>query len=588
MINLNDPKHRQRLAKAVAHGYQQHQVDAQRRSSTIKAYLGMVPSPGSWGWMYETETYKRKLPKGNLLQLGALNFQIALAYGEPQFLVKARTPEYAGLAEDLSHAINRMAMLLNLGKTVRRVAADSFFGYGIFKTGLGELPKSAQQATGQRWGPCIWGVSQPNYLYDIGADDWDNVDYVGDIYSRGLDEARAMFPGQEDRLEPRDRNDVEQLRHLVAKPDRFETAEEKVWFVELFIPSANVIGVWPFRDTSFADINEPPLITIPYTGHWSGIYRPLGHIYTPDELAPVAMAESSKSLHFLFQDLFGRTADQALRAKINPLYRQGSDRDMRRAYSTEDREPVGVGNPKDFRSDEMGYFEIPGPSQSQTGFLAAVVNMFKMLNPFADDPATDSTATGKQLQRDTTNAFVAEARRKLHRELQLVGYQLGTLLLNDQHIVLPSSAPLLPGSDIMVDRTWRPGPRQTKRIDDFDISINPYSLPLRTPEQKLAVLTALSDRFVAMAAQRAQGAPINLEATMKTFAEYSGCPEIRDWFEEIDPLYQARKTNSLPAPPKPGAGHYVRENVSEKSNAGALVENLSQNVSETGQAPRFQ
>lgn len=585
MLNPLNPDHRLRFSRALENSHTELQRFARMRDSTVKAYLGVSPHAGDWDWSGLEKKYRDSLPKGNLLQLAGLNMQIALAYGEPEFLSTARVPEQAGLAEKLGPALNRMAKLLNLGDVARDVAADSFFGYGIFKVGIGELPLSAQAATGLRVGPCVWRVGQNNFLYDISASNWDNVSYVGDSYPMALNDAQELYPHAADRLTSMSGTDQLDSKHVLARPSQFQTAEEEVWLVDIYFPQARLVATWLVQNESFRSVSDEPLSVREYEGHWSGVYQVLNHLYAPDELVPVAQAESVKSLHFLFNDLLHLTSEQARHAKVNPMYQTGADKDMRRLWDAADRRPVGVTDPSRF-----GLFEVPGPTQSQTAYMAAVMQMFKQFVPAADEPQRAPTATQGALMRQSTNAVIAEARRKFNRALQMVGYKLGYLLMGSDEITLPASKPLRPGSRVSVDISWNPAslePR-TARIDDFDIDIEPYSTIYRAPEERQQQLFAAVSQIVPLMQLQASGAPINMEEVLSTMAEYSRLPELKNWFEEVDPLHAAKRQSSRISAPRLGVGQYVRHNVSEKTDAGALEANLGQAMGDDGSSSRLE
>ncbi len=352
-INPLDSSHRVRLSRAMTESHRELQHYARLRDITIKAYLGVSASTTGPEWAKTTgwgnagsrgknqSKYKKSLPKGNLLQAAGLGLQVALAYGEPQYLFKARMPAHIGLAEKLTAGVNRMVTLLNVGDTARNIAADSYFGFGIFKVGIGLLPASARATTGLRVGPCIWRVGQDDFIYDIHAKDWHNkMAYIGDMYTMPVDDAVELYPKHKDRLVTLTDTERIDSRHVLPRSSNMASPEGEVRLIDVFFQDIGAIGTWPMRGDSFADIEGEPLLVRDYNGHWSGIYEILNHLYSPDELVPIAQAESVKSFHFLFNDLMHLTSEQALNAKINPMYRKGNDRDMQALWNAKDRVPV--------------------------------------------------------------------------------------------------------------------------------------------------------------------------------------------------------------------------------------------------------
>lgn len=574
-IDPTSKTERIQLSRSLDRSYQELRKFNKLRQVTIRAYLGISEDTLNAEWSkHSTKRDRRFLPKGNLLQVSGLSHQIALAYGEPRVTAKAIMPEDAGTAMTVGPALNRMANLLNLGDIHRNVAADSYFGYGIYKVGIGYMPPAAQAATGLKIGPCVWRVGQNNFLYDITADSWDKIGYVGDIYPMSIKTAKMLYPGHEDQLQSFMDGDRMDAPTVFPRRSRFDTPEESLWLMDIYFPESGVVGTWPVRADSFTTIADKPLVLREYNGHWSGVYQVLTHLYSPDELVPVAQAESVKSIHFLFNQLLEKTSDQALNAKVNPLFHIGGQKDMERLWKAKDRYPVSITG----AANVPQLFEIPGPTQSQSAHMAALYNFFKDFNPTVDEPSRAPTATQGTLERETTNAIVAEARRKDTRALQLVYYKLGHLMLNTPGLVLRDSQPLRPGSDIPLELTFRSDNPTNITIDD--LKIEPASTVYRSPETKVAQLTSSSQLITQAMMLAAQGAPINIEKVIDTLAEYNDLPELREWFEPADPLAQVRRTASEQSVPRIGAGQYEHRSVSERTTPGALEQLLTQQPAE--------
>jgi len=554
------------------------------RDTTVKAYLGKSEHDPGLSIYGGNERYKLALPKGNLLQMAGISLQVALAYGEPQYLCTSRSAEHLGLAERLGPALNRLATLLNLGETARMIAADSFFGYGILKCGEGRLPLAAQEALGMTHGPCVWRVGQDDFGYDVTAKTWDDCSYIYDIYTMPLNEAQEEYPEHAQELSGMTDVDRMDALHVMPRSSRTVSPELEVLFIDVYFPQAKLIATWPLRANSFKTLSDEPYRVRPYTGHWSGLYQVLTHLYSPDELVPIAQAESTKALHYLFNDLLAATAEQARLAKVNPIYTAGAEKDMQKLWRAKDRYPVPVVDPSRF-----GRFEIEGPTQSQTAYMQGIQGFFKTFVPTLDEPQRAPTATQGNLIRQTTNAMVAESKRKFLRVMQLVGYKLGDMLMKSE-FMLPLSRPLRAGSNIQLDISWLPmsqDPRSTK-IDDFDLSIEPYSLVYRSPEEKLQLLTTVTQQVLPIFQAKAMGFPINLEKVLTTYKDYAGLPELAGWFDELFPEYQAQASAGRISAPRPGVGEYTRHNVSEATDAGAMEVNFAQNgASDEGSVVRF-
>lgn len=576
MIDPTSSVHLARLSRSADHAASQLNRYNRMRADTIYDYLGLSPFEPDYTWDRldgETSPYRRNLPKGNLLQLDAIASQIGMAYGEPQYLATARQPEHYGTADSLEPALNRMALLLNLGDIARKVAADSFFGYGIFKVGVGRLPAFARAFTGLEVGPCIWRVGQPDFIFDVTCrGQLDKCGFMGDIYTMPLDEAIEQYPQAADRLVEMKDEDWNDRRYSLNQHSQAYTPEPMVSLYDGFLPGTGVVATWVLRGHQMRSLADQPIGIRDFDGHWSGIYEILSHLYQPDDMLPIASAESVKAVSALFNDILALTSEQARNAKYNPTYHRGGEKDMAALWNASDRAPVAIDG-----STEIGAFEIPGPTQSQTNYLGAVLSLFKTMTFNLDARLglgnLGGTATESRLVNEQANALTAEMRRKFLRSLQLVGYKLGHLMMQDQSLFLPLSRQLIPGSQIRVDASWRPPDQQPRvaKIDDFDVSVDSYSLKIREPEQRLAQISQIEQQIIlpAMAAE-AQGFPIDSREVLKTAAKYSGNPELLDWHSPVDPVRQQLKRDSATTAQRPDVGRYVRENVTEQTSDGDL------------------
>jgi hypothetical protein len=581
MINPTNSNHLARLSRSADHAVSQLDKFHRMRADTIHAYTGLSPFEPDYAWDRLDDTssdYRRGLPKGNLLQLDAIATQLGMAYGEPQFLAQAQQPEHYGTADSLEPALNRMSLLLNLGDTARKVAADSFFGYGIFKVGVGRLPAAARAFTGLTYGPCIWRVSQPNFVYDVTSQGQvEKCGFMGDIYTMPLDDAIEMYPNAADRLVELTDSDWNDRFSTSNQHSRSYTPEPMVVLYDGYLPGTRVVATWVIRGRQMRSLADQPIGIRDYNGHWSGVYEVLNHLYQPDDMLPIAQAESVKAVSYLFNDILSLTSEQARNAKYNPTFVKGGEKDAAALWGARDRVPVGVEG-----SSEFGVFEIPGPTQSQTNYLSAIMGLFKQMTFNLDARLglgnLGGTATESRLINEQANAMTAEMRRKFLRSLQLVGYKLGHLLMESQDIVLPLRRPLMPGSDITVDVSWKTPQEQPRvaKIDDFDVHVESYSLRMREPEQRLAQISQIEQQIIlpAMAAE-AQGFPIDSREVLKTAAKYSGNPELLDWHNPVDPVRQQLKRDSSMTAKRADVGRYVRENVTEQTSDGDMAQALN-------------
>lgn len=579
MIHPDMPAHRARLAPSMNFWYREHDKYRQNRREGLINFAGTTEFAQSLGI---DRSDKRML--GNLFQLGGIAHSITLASNAPRYILVANTPASDAIAVRGQEWLNRYAPLIGLGNVARGIALDSYFGYGIVRVDRGLLPPGVRHLTGQQVGPTCRRVSQDNFGYDGDATEWMDVSYIYDLINVPLDDAKkfepflAFNPEATERLSEYNRATTQQTNSTVHNSEGYgRRAVAMTRLVSVYFPHTGVTAVWPANDGSFQSVNSNPLLITPWGGHHTGPYAVLSHLDIPDNLIPIPQSESTKALHFLFNELADITSQQAKDAKYNPTYELGSQRDIETWQNAADRQPIPVSN-----IQRLGSLEIPGPSQSQTSYMNAVLAMW---NEFSGNPrdtlglgATAPTARQSELIRSNTTLRGGEARRKMNGVMELTARKLLHLALNDQNLRFPMRLQL-PRTKLTVDVSWFPPSEmpRTNTADDFDLKVVDGSMEMRTAEQRLASLNQATGQILQLAMAAAQGAPIDMESVVETHAEYGDLPELREWWSGILPEFQQQKAASgfTPSGDKPN-GQYTRENVSTRTDEGAITQALTQ------------
>jgi hypothetical protein len=351
----------------------------------------------------------------------------------------------------------------------------------------------------------------------------------------------------------------------------------------VYLPFSGLEVFWPANNLTFSQVGDKPLLVRKWAGHHNGPYDILSLLDIPDNLIPVTTSEAVKNLHYLVNDLQDILAFQAREAKIVPVYETGSQRDMDRLDAGEDRKPVGVSN-----IQKIGQWERPGPTQSQSAYMAAATQMFKEQAGNMDDTLglgqTASTATQSSLIRQRTNARTEESRNRMEEMMISIGEKLAHLALNDQTLTLPMREPIQGVEGIHMDMSWLP-PQLMPRpqsVVEYGIDVVHGSMAPRDPQQRLAQLNEAMGQIAQFAQLAAQGVPIELDEIVKIQAEYRDLPELTKITSSmLQQIALQRMQQGAPEPStagdpsKPG-GNYTRTNVSERTPQGALQQNLTQ------------
>lgn len=583
MIDPTFDGDRSRLALALDHNFQLHQTYRELRRETVLNCSGSTEVGAAMG--IEQGVAGKKRVWGNLLQLAQQSHIITLAYNDPRFLIVPNTPEGDAIAPRLEAWLKRYTNLLNLGDIARAVAADSFAGWGIVKVARGLLPPGARAIAGQQLGPMCWRVSQDNFIFDGTATSWDYCSFIADMVTVPLKEAQnhesflKFNPEATQNLQEFSMAAGNTDSRVHKNPMRAAMAVPMVRLVRVYLPYSNVVATWEANQDTFANVATKPLLIEDFVGHHTGPYGVLSHLDIPDNLIPVAQSESVKQLHFLYNDLAEITAEQSRKAKYNPVYEIGSQRDMEKLNNADDRAPVGVSN-----IQKIGGWEIPGANQAQTSVMLATAQLFKEYVGNLDDTLglgqTAPTATQSAMIRQRTSARGAESRRRMDRLMELVARKLCHLALNDPTLAMAAFEPVR-GTTLRVDKSWLPETElpRSKNADDFLITIIPDSMGYRDPETRVTQLNEAIGQIAQMGQLAMSGIPIELDKVVEIQAKYRDLPELREIYLGLLPEYGQQKQMASSAamhdPSKPN-GDYTRTNVSEQTNGGAIQQNLTQ------------
>jgi hypothetical protein len=580
VIDPSFAAHRQRLSKASDHWMREHEVyRADRRESVIN-FIGSK----TFASTLTDKPADEKRMIGNLIQLAGQARVTQLAYNAPRFTIVSNNPRGDILAVRGEEFLNRYAPLIGIGNVARAIALDSFFGYGIVQVDQGILPYGVQRIVGQQLGPMVQRISQDHFLFDGSASCWEDVGFVATLRCVPLDEARSFEPFL--RSNPKLAEALQEFNMDNGRTDSrvhrsagspMRNAQAMTRLVSYYFPSTGVTAVWPANDHTFSAVSEEPLLISPWTGHHTGPHAVLSDLDIPDNLIPVPQMESTKRLHFLFNELMEITSAQALEAKFNPTYEMGAQRDMERWKAAPDREPIPVSS-----NAKLGGLEIPGPTQQQTAYQMGIYSMFKEFNGNLDDIAglapTAATAGQSRLIRSATSQRGAELRARMDRVMELVGRKLLHLAMNDQTFKFPMRRPIA-GTRIMEDVSWLT-PAEMPRggtVDDFDIQVIPESMRFRSAEERLQQLNEATMQIAQAAGIAAQGVPLELSKFVETQARYRDLPELREWFLALLPEQQNKKAAAMPMPnPSKPNGEYNRTSTSTRTNGGAMEQAFAQ------------
>jgi len=97
---------------------------------------------------------------------------------------------------------------------------------------------------------------------------------------------------------------------------------------------------------------------------------------------------------------------------------------------------------------------------------------------------------------------------------------------NDQALTIPASVQV-PGSNIRVDSSWTPE-RRVGTLEDYGLSVVPYSTVFKTPQQQLNELYATLDRIAPLWPMfQASGATLDAQELLEQISDLLDRPEFK-------------------------------------------------------------
>lgn len=485
----------------------------------IQQYLGVH---------YSQEAAADRVPI-NMIELAHTIYLNNLVGGTPQVNVTTFHDQLKPGAANLKLAVNHVAKEIKLGKTLRQVAADALFGYGMVKTGICDYDDhmNALNSPGQWF--CD-RVSPDDSVWDMEARDLRQVTYIGNRYRMRLFDIRnAEYFDETARMKvraaDRDYSDIdetatERIADLAGSrsknmTDRFVEYAE-LW--DIYLPREQVLIT--FADQEGLD----PLRIAEWGGPEGGPFHMLQFTQVPDNVLPLAPAMLWMDMHLLFNQMFNQLARQALRQKDVIAFQGDATQDALAIQKTSDGEFVRVDNPQQIKE-----FKFGGIDESSWSFLLGGRNLFSYMAGNLD--ALGGLAPSSETVRQ--DAMLNENASQRVREMQNAMSEFTGEVMRDGAFYLWTDPfidlPLVkrePGLDFDIPVRYTPEMREGDFLD-YNFSIEPHKLVQRTPGEKAQSVTQVLNMFTPyLEIMGQQGLTPNFPRIIQLLGDYMNMPEI--------------------------------------------------------------
>ena len=522
----------------------------------------------------------------NLMYQTANVYMMSMAANRPQVLVTAEDPRLIGFRSTFQTNLNNLLEQLKVHVTFQQCVLDAFFCFGVAKTTLGdhgsvEIETNKFVDPGR---PYIGRVSFDDFGFDTSSHDWSKIRYAWDCYQvpmRKLVEDPVMY-------------DQELVRNLQPStvPQRSQIGEERVAEIQTegdpdsvdLEPMVTLMDVWlPERQQVWICAKDhsslPPLAVVDWYGRESGPYQILRLGMVPDMILTATPAMQLAHLHDVVNRLIRKGEKEAKNRKQVGIGTPAAAADAATIVKASHGDFVTVKNIADI--GEISFNGVDGPTQA---FAIGLEDLFDRmagnLQAMGGLGPQSGTATQDQLIHDRVSKNEAFMLTSVLEFMSDVVLDAAHLMWNDAALQIEGTL-TIPGTDWTVPNNWTPDHR-VGRFDQYGFRIDPYSLPYRSPLQRLEALNSALQLYLEMqsAGVLAQyGAQIDVQKLVEIQAELLGEPRLKEVVRfdapAQDPDPRSQGDGGMP---RDTVRKYVRENVptggTEKSRHGTLQQTL--------------
>ena len=534
-----------RLVTAFDHSRRKLQTFRERRLSMIRQFVGGAWSDGG---------APDKVPV-NFLEMALGIYRRQVAARAPRVMVRSKNGDNIPFADDLEIALNIAIDDIRFDDTMRRWVLEAMFGMGVLKVGL--APSDQKEIFGfthDPGQPFADVVDFEDFVFDITAKRWDQVQFCGNRYALPLDAVRdlKMFKGANlSKYERRTSNEQgdEKVSNLVDDGGSYgeETYMDLVELWDIWLPYENIIATFQAGPDGGIETRNP-IRVVDWEGPEGGPYHLLSFGDVPGQIMPLPPAALMIDLHELGNRVFRKLGRQADRQKTVTLIASGNQEDGRRLTDANDGDAISVDRPEATKEVRYG-----GVDQAALAFFQQLRQLTSYfggnLETLGGLNNATNTASQEQLVKSQATMRIADMQERATdaatRVIKAIAYYMWTDPVRTYRV--PKK---IPASDMVIISDLKPE-RRNGEFPDYAIEIIPFSMQSRTPTERMQTLTQIMQTFIVPMAPLLQqrGLVPDIEGFLKMSAELSGTPEVVDLVTKVEP------EELMQGPPSPqGAG----------------------------------
>lgn len=524
----------------------------------------------------------------NLMRQAAESMTLSMAANRPRFLVNASAVKNTAFANHFEQALNVYATRMHMEETLQECVRNAFYHIGIAKVSFGNAPNVIVES--DEWmspGEPYCGCVSPNHFcYDTDATDFRHCAFTADRY-------RVRFNDlvEDQRFDSKVRNEIKKRGPDVMRNGEeewgkplnagFGTAsqfEEFVYLTDVFLPKDGMIYTFPC-DGQFRLTSTKPIYDQEWNGSETGPYKFLNLGPIPDKTTPSSPASNLLLLHELVNSLYRKLSRQASQQKQILGGRMGHDDDVKSAQEAQDGDVVLFSDPSSF--EMLRFF---GPDQSLFAFALNAIQQFDtqgggVKHQLGVGQSAD-TLGQEQMVSQRSAGYQASYGERYNKFVSDIAVELSRLLFEDQVTELKMTRNVT-GTDISYDAPWLSASSEGGRQGDFDdygITIDPYSMGYRSPQDRLAELSAALHEAVSLGpVLQEQGKVIDLDYYLQQKARLTDMPDLTLLIKDAPPPPDQQREQQAARQQQgsdPNKGVYTHRSVSNNDTGNDQIQQM--------------
>lgn len=512
-----------RLADAVRYSRRRLQTFRENRLGLLREFVGSE---------YGDAGAQRSVPM-NIIELATQIYVRQLAPRNPQVLCTTPNLALQPIAEVFGLAVNQLLKGINFEKELQAAVMDAIFCLGCVR--VGQYLDRTVEIDGEEIpisGVTVEHIDLDDLVVDMGAKDWNKIQFVGHRYTMPLDEVKSspMF----DKKVTKDLKPTVRTLTNEEGDDRVETMTngsevapdtvvEIVTLWDIYLPHYRALVTLSACEDGSIDLK--PLRAVEWTGPKRGPYHILALTPVPGNLMPLAPAMTWRAMHDVVNKMYRKFSNQEQRRKTVLVGQAGADVDASRVMDARDGQVIMMSNPAAVREMTFG-----GASPEGMAFLISSIDKASWLFGNLDALGGLSSQAGTLGQEELL--FASSSKRIEDMQARVVTFTREVVVdaawypwhdpFHEQELVRN-----IEGTDIVFADRFSADMREGD-FESYQITIEPYSLQEKTPQEKLAQLMQLLQQFLMPSAPilASQGLGINLQKVLDLIAKYGGLPEL--------------------------------------------------------------